>query len=296
MSSKICSSVTDAIGMTPMVQLNRVIGPNMKAKRVLAKLVSNTHANAHARTRVARIRIAHIDPQPRPHGTLSGRNAQQEMQNPGGSVKDRIAKAMIEDAERTGALKPGMTIVEATSGNTGIGIAMVAAAKGYKCIIIMPQLPPMMERYIICRKFGADVHLTAGAAGAPMVENMLTYMNSLLDSSPGDYWCPRQFENDANPICHESTTGPEIWDQTDGEVDYFVAGAGTGGTMAGVGPYLKAKRPSLVNVLVEPEESRVLAGVIRTPAGVRRERGARERGARERCARDRAMRAPRRGV
>ncbi len=182
------------------------------------------------------------------------------MQNPGGSVKDRIALNMVEEAEASGVLRPGMTIVEATSGNTGIGLAMVAAAKGYRCIIIMPQLPPMMERYVICRKFGADVHLTAGAAGAPMVENMFTHLRDLLESNPGQYWSPMQFENEANVRCHASTTGPEIWEQTGGDVDYFVAGAGTGGTMAGAGVYLQGRKPSLVNVLVEPEESRVLAG------------------------------------
>lgn len=221
LSSKICQNVTEAIGHTPMVQLNRVVGPHCKAKRVLAKL---------------------------------------EMQNPGGSVKDRIALGMIEAAEKRGEIHPDRTtIVEATSGNTGIGIAMVCAARGYKCIIIMPQLPPMMERYIICRKFGAHVHLTAGAPGAPMVENMFSHLSDLLANNK-DYWSPLQFENRDNVLTHEETTGPEIWDQTDGEVDFFVAGAGTGGTMAGVGPFLKKKKPSIVNVCVEPSESRVMTG------------------------------------
>lgn len=218
--SGVCANVCEAIGNTPLVQLNRVVGEGAKAKRVLAKL---------------------------------------EMQNPGGSVKDRIALGMVEAAERSGALRPGMTIVEATSGNTGIGLAMVAAAKGYKCIIIMPQMPPMMERYTICRKFGAEVHLTAGAAGAPMAENMFDHLRHLLAENP-DYWSPMQFENDANPQVHVATTGPEIWSQTGGEVDYFVAGAGTGGTMVGAGVFLKEKNPDLVNVIVEPAESRVLAG------------------------------------
>ena len=147
------------------------------------------------------------------------------MQNPGGSVKDRIALSMIERAEARGDIHPSRTtVVEATSGNTGIGLAMVCAAKGYKCIIIMPQLPPMLERYIICRKFGAHVHLTAGAIGGPMVQNMFTHLTELLDKNP-DYWCPRQFENDDNPLVHVETTGPEIWKQTGGEVDFFVAGA-----------------------------------------------------------------------
>jgi cysteine synthase A len=136
---------------------------------------------------------------------------------------------------------------------------MVCAAKGYKCCIIMPQLPPMMERYIICRKFGAEVHLTAGAPGGPMVENMFSHLTDLLNKNK-DYWSPLQFENPDNPGCHVESTGPEIWDQTDGEVDFFIAGAGTGGTMAGVGPYLKSKKPSVINVCVEPTESRVLTG------------------------------------
>jgi len=182
------------------------------------------------------------------------------MQNPGGSVKDRIAKSMIERAEARGDIHPSRTtIVEATSGNTGIGLAMVSAAKGYRCIIIMPQLPPMLERYIICRKFGAHVHLTAGAIGAPMVQNMFTHLTDLLENNP-DFWCPRQFENDDNPVVHLETTGPEVWEQTGGDIDYFVAGAGTGGTIAGAGKFLLERKPSLLNVCVEPSESRVLAG------------------------------------
>jgi cysteine synthase A len=171
--------VTELIGNTPMVQLNSVIGPNCKAKRVLAKL---------------------------------------EMQNPGGSVKDRIAKKMIEEAEKRGEISPGKTtIVEATSGNTGIGLSMVAAAKGYKCILIMPQLPAMLERYIICRKFGADVHLTAAAVGGTAAENMLGYLEELLAANP-HYWCPYQFKSDDNPLTHACTTGPEIWEQVVGNM------------------------------------------------------------------------------
>jgi len=214
--------------------------------------------------------------------------AKLEMQNPGGSVKDRIAKSMIERAEARGDIHPSRTtIVEATSGNTGIGLAMVSAAKGYRCIIIMPQLPPMLERYIICRKFGAHVHLTAGAIGAPstaqprsrstarrcfcfhrpcvpprvaaVVQNMFTHLTDLLEKNP-DFWCPRQFENDDNPVVHLETTGPEVWEQTGGDIDYFVAGAGTGGTIAGAGKFLLERKPSLLNVCVEPSESRVLAG------------------------------------
>ncbi|KAL1529071.1 hypothetical protein AB1Y20_000047 [Prymnesium parvum] len=219
--SRICSDVTEAIGKTPLVRLNRVMGSACQAKQVLAKL---------------------------------------EMQNPGGSVKDRISKAMIERAEARGLIHPSRTtVVEATSGNTGIGLAMVCAAKGYRCIIIMPQLPPMLERYIICRKFGAHVHLTAGAVGAPMVQNMFAHLTDLLEKNP-EYWCPRQFENDDNPAVHFETTGPEVWEQTGGEVDFFVAGAGTGATIAGAGKFLQQKNANIINVCVEPEESRVLAG------------------------------------
>lgn len=184
--ARICSSVADLIGKTPMVRLNRVIGPHCKAKRVLAKL---------------------------------------EIQNPGGSVKDRIAISLIEKAEARGDIHPSRTtIVEATSGNSGIGLAMASAIKGYKCIIIMPQLPPMIERYMICRKFGAHVHLTAGAAGGQVVQNMFTHLTNLLEKN-AHYWCPQQFENDDNPQTHFETLGPEVWEQTAGDIDYFVAGA-----------------------------------------------------------------------
>mmetsp|Transcript_15729 Transcript_15729/g.26531 ORF Transcript_15729/g.26531 Transcript_15729/m.26531 type:complete len:361 (+) Transcript_15729:161-1243(+) len=180
-----------------------------------------------------------------------------EAQNPGGSVKDRIAKRMIEGAEKNNLIIPGKTtIIEATSGNTGIGVAMAAAAKGYKCVIVMPQLPPMYERYIICRKFGAEVHLTAGAKGVP---GMLVYLKDMLEKHP-NMWCPSQFDNDDNPAAHMETTGPEIWNQCKGKVDYFVAGIGTGGTINGVGSYLKKKNPDLKIIAVEPTESRVLIG------------------------------------
>eukprot|EP00240_Pyramimonas_obovata_P004282 CAMPEP_0118947184 /NCGR_PEP_ID=MMETSP1169-20130426/45557_1 /TAXON_ID=36882 /ORGANISM="Pyramimonas obovata, Strain CCMP722" /LENGTH=344 /DNA_ID=CAMNT_0006893351 /DNA_START=15 /DNA_END=1046 /DNA_ORIENTATION=+ len=180
-----------------------------------------------------------------------------EAQNPGGSVKDRIAKRMIEGAEERGLISPGKTtIIEATSGNTGIGVAMAAAAKGYKAIIVMPQLPPMYERYIICRKFGAEVHLTAGAKGVP---GMLTYLRDMLAKHP-HMWCPSQFENEDNPAAHYETTGPEIWKQCGGKIDYFVCGVGTGGTCNGVGRYLKEKNPALKLIAVEPTESRVLVG------------------------------------
>eukprot|EP01052_Picozoa_sp_SAG31_P003277 SAG31_NODE_124_length_23684_cov_7.200127_9_plen_347_part_00 len=181
-----------------------------------------------------------------------------EMQNPGGSVKDRIAAHMIEQAEERGEISPGnTTVIEATSGNTGIGLAMVCAAKGYKCIICMPQMPTMTERYLICRKFGAHVHLIAPSAG---VAGMLHYVKEQCAAHPGVYWTPLQFENSDNRKAHELSTGPEIWQQTDGRVDFFVAGAGTGGTVAGVGAYLKQKNPALQVMVVEPSESRVLVG------------------------------------
>ena len=166
---------------------------------------------------------------------------------------------MLEDAERRGLISPGRTtVLEYTSGNTGVSLAMACACKGYDCIIIMPQLPvsPMIERFIACRKFGAQVHLTAPAAGVP---GMRAYMEQLLCEHQ-DYWCPRQFENEANPSCHFDTTGPEIWSQTCGRVDFLVAGAGTGGTIVGVGRYLKQKNPHCKLIVVEPSESRALVG------------------------------------
>jgi len=186
--------------------------------------------------------------------------AKLEFQNPGGSVKDRIAKKMVEDAEAAGLISPDKnTIVEVTSGNTGIGLAMVAAAKGYPCIIIMPQVPPMYERYLLCRKFGADVHLTAPAIGGQMIQNAFDYMEILLKENPS-YWTPSQFKNPSNPTVHVETTGPEVWEQTGGKVDYVIAGAGTGGTINGLGRYLKEKNPDIKLICVEPTESRVLQG------------------------------------
>ncbi|KAK3236339.1 hypothetical protein CYMTET_53511 [Cymbomonas tetramitiformis] len=183
--------------------------------------------------------------------------AKLEMQNPGGSVKDRIAKCMIEEAEKANKIHPEKTtIVEATSGNTGIGVAMAAASKGYKCIIIMPQLPPMQERYLICRKFGAHVHLTAAAKGMP---GALDYLKQTLAAN-ADYWCPTQFENPDNPKAHVENTGPEIWRQCKGKIDYFIAGVGTGGTVNGAGRFLKKKNPKMKIICVEPTESRVLVG------------------------------------
>lgn len=195
-------SLLETIGNTPMIKLGRMLPAGAKAT-VLVKM---------------------------------------EMQNPGGSIKDRIAKHMIEEAERTGKLKPGMTVVEGTSGNTGIGVAMVCAAKGYKCIIVMPQVPPMLERYMVCRQFGADVHLTAAALGA---KGLVQHYDALVASDPSTYFGTNQFWNEANPEAHVQTTGPEVWAQTNGSVDVFIHGVGTGGTIKGAGSYLKEKKPSV---------------------------------------------------
>jgi len=186
-----------------------------------------------------------------------------EMQNPGGSIKDRIAKSMIEEAEKRGELKPGMTIVEATSGNTGIGLAMVAAAKGYKSLIIMLQVPSMAERYMTCKKFGSEIHLV-GVDQEDMggtFKHLLGYAADLVAAND-DYWAPSQLETLDNPKAHYETTGPEIWDQSGG-CDVFVAGAGTGGTIRGAGRYLSEKGSKVV--CVEPTESRALVG---QPGGI----------------------------
>jgi len=217
------NDVTETIGNTPMVRLNKVIGDDCVAANVLVKM---------------------------------------EMQNPGGSIKDRIALSMIEEAEKRGELVPGVhTIVEATSGNTGIGLAMVAAAKGYDCIICMPQVPSMYERYILARKFGAEVHLTSVDMEAfdHTITNLLGYAADLVNANES-YWAPNQFESHDNPLAHYENTGPEIWEQTDGQVDCFIGGAGTGGTINGVGRYLKEKNADCHVVCVEPTESRVLVG------------------------------------
>jgi len=218
-------NIIDTIGNTPLVRVDRVLTPEAKANnaRILVKL---------------------------------------EMQNPGGSIKDRIAKSMILDAEKNGTLNPGMTVVEYTSGNTGIGLSMICAAKGYKCIIVMPQLPPFEERYIICRMFGADVHLTAPAKGFPGLKD---YTESLVAKDPSSYFLVNQFYNEANPQIHYETTGPEIWMQSGESVDYFVTGVGTGGTATGVGKYLVEKNPDCKIVCVEPTESRVHLGAAHKP-------------------------------
>ena len=209
------NSVTEIIGKTPMVKLNRVVPEG--AATVLVKL---------------------------------------EMQNPGGSLKDRIAKNMIEKAEAEGKITPGVTtLVDFTSGNTGIGEALVAAAKGYKCIIVMPQVPPMFERYIICRQFGADVHLLNPTAGGVA---WVKYTKEL--AAQPNHWYIGQMENENNPSAHIDATGPEIWKQAGGSVDYFVHGIGTGGCIAGVGKYLKEQNPAVKVVALEPSESRIHIG------------------------------------
>ena len=213
--SKIYQGTLELIGKTPLVELTHVEKKyNLEAK-LLAKL---------------------------------------EYFNPAGSVKDRIAKEMIEQAERDGKLKPGSTIIEPTSGNTGIGLAAIAAAKGYKIIIVLPETMSIERRNII-KAYGAELVLSDGTKG---MKGAIEKANELHAEIP-DSFIPEQFENPANPEAHRKTTGPEIWEDTDGDVDVFVAGVGTGGTITGVGEYLKSKKADIKVVAVEPASSAVLS-------------------------------------
>lgn len=211
----IYEKITDLVGKTPLLELSNYEKEHKLEARVLAKL---------------------------------------EYFNPAGSVKDRIAKAMIEDAEAKGLLKEGSVIIEPTSGNTGIGLAAVAAAKGYKIILTMPETMSV-ERRNLLKAYGAQIVLTEGAKG---MKGAIEKADELAKATPGSF-IPGQFVNPANPQAHIKTTGPEIWEDTDGKVDIFVAGVGTGGTLSGVGEYLKSKNPNVKVVAVEPAGSPVLS-------------------------------------
>lgn len=213
--------ITDLIGGTPILKLNNYIALNELPTNIYAKL---------------------------------------EYLNPAGSVKDRIAKAMIDDAEAKGALKPGAVIIEPTSGNTGIGLAAVAASKGYRIILTMPETMSV-ERRNLLKAYGAELVLTDGAKG---MKGAIAKAEELAQQIEGGF-IPSQFTNSANPTAHFNTTGPEIWEDTDGKVDIFVAGVGTGGTVSGVGKYLKSKNPNVKVVAVEPAVSPVLSKGVAGP-------------------------------
>lgn len=213
--SKIYSNLSDLIGRTPLLELSNYEKKHELKAKLIAKL---------------------------------------EYFNPAGSVKDRIAKAMIDDAEAKGLLKPGSVIIEPTSGNTGIGLASVGAARGYRVILAMPETMSV-ERRSLLKALGAELVLTEGAKG---MKGAIAKAEELAKDIPGSF-IPGQFVNPANPAVHLATTGPEIWEDTDGEVDIFVAGVGTGGTISGVGEYLKGKNPEVKIVAVEPFDSPVLS-------------------------------------
>lgn len=225
----------------------KVFGGNMKIYKSADELIGKTPL----------LEFTHIEKAENLQAKLI---AKLEYFNPAGSVKDRIAKAMIEDAEQKGLLKPGSIIIEPTSGNTGIGLSAVAAAKGYKIIIVMPETMSV-ERRQLMKAYGAELVLTEGSKG---MKGAIAKATELAQQTPNSF-IPGQFVNPANPKIHRDTTGPEIWEDTDGKVDIFVAGVGTGGTITGVGEFLKSKNPNIKVVAVEPATSAVLSTGVAGP-------------------------------